>query len=928
MSAESAPQPKPEQLQSPDEFAGLHTRLLLANNSLLNPDKEFPEGKEKKIERHLNKRNYQPFERTSEYDRKKFWEGQTASGKVEDDKSKQYEAWEKGIVNGINNKTSAEKRNDVFYPLFAHFGIEKDSNNQQFTAEDARKLYDHYFSKEKDPNKKGVKQFVKDVLAAHTQNQKVDMNKLKQNLPDLKKLAGIFGEESAAMVEQLIMAEARLKTEPNFVKKLPNDRKNTLSPEEHRILAHINEAYQEEKREKAKALEEKLPIMKYQEQLKAGIRNQARILLVGGTGCGKTVGFPFMIRAIMQEERDRGRDPGKFVITEPTIINTDSLTAKIASDGVATLGEEVDCQHSQRDGRFNPEADTVLMTQRSLINMFLQKNEHIKSMRYLMIDEAHALSTDTVLLLALGKEEQKRREEAGQKPPLSIFVASATIDEDKFKKDLGLKGVTIDEYLVKDGVTKIEGTEPDITDVFASESSDIRDLPKKAAEKIKEIIETKKGDILHFVPGNTDIEATIDEVNRAIEQYNLQQYGEILPPMGLKRKTNKENEEEYKEKVAKATKKSADDKLRIVCSTNFAETGITIEGLKYVVDTGLKKEMTYDPQTKMQRLLVVKASKDECMQRRGRVGRIEHGEWRPLYTKGDFNGESKDGTGKKRPEHIDPEIMHTDLRGYMLLLKSGDKDIRSLDLLYKPTDEIITSFENDLVDLGALTRVADGTEITDLGKEMEGLSIGFEDIHHQRMIADANLNHPKELGDICALIALAKKPLLKGNTKEDPRARSRARKAFEANSGDFIDKSSDFITLLRMWETFNSKTANEQEGWADNLGLNLDELKRMRGEIDKLFNTAQGNKKQVKAGLSYDYPTIRTMIENGYRDRIMTNESGSYAVEGYERKDDDPKLIIGNQSVLDKDSPRILVGDIYFPDGKNEGYLSPCQVVA
>ena len=880
---------KSQELEQSDNFEGLHARLLLANNDLFNPGKDVLQSRRGHVKK-FDRRNYQAFERVSERSRKAEVE---ASGET-------YNTWIKGVTETVKGIEDT-KRSEVFDPLFHKAGIKSDASHE-FTDRDAKKIYDHYFStqdphdsdKKRDPNKRGVKLFVKDVLEAHGESA-LDKDKLES----IKGYASIFGDESVNMIEQLIKAELRLQSEPDFIKKVPLQRVNELLPEEKRILEQIHGAREAEKVEKKQDLMDNLPIMEHRDTIRKKILEDEMILLVGGTGCGKTVGFPFMIREIMQEARERGEDPGSFIITEPTIINTESLAEKIASDGGDTLGYEVDYQHGQREGSYNKQADTVLMTQRSLINRFLKGDKEINKMRYLMIDEAHALSTDTVLLMALGKEEQQRRKDAGE-PSLSIFVASATIDEKEFTKHLGVE------------ITKIPGQIQEIKEVFPSEPIDISEFPKKAAEDLRQVIESgAAGDYITFVPGKrgkAGIEATIAAMNAEIQNNKLEQFGKIHPPIGLESKSPDDVKEQAKEP-------RKDGKRKIIASTNFAETGITIKGLKFVSDSGLRNEAIYDPQTKMQTTKTVKASRDEVMQRRGRVGRIEPGEWHPMYTEDDFNGKSKDGTGELRPLHIRPEIMQTDLKDIILLMKRYGKDIREMDLLYKPEDAQMDVFEKDLVALGALKKDGTTTRITPLGREMTNISRNVEDIHHQRMIADTALHHRDMLDTVCAVIAIAQENSIFGvDQSQKPKE---AMTILQRRDSELIDPTSDLMTFQNIWQAYKKVDSKERRAWAEERGLNPDKLHK----VQRVKNEFLKVRKTIAAG-EQSTTSLHEIIANGYADRVMKQDPENekrYIWEDGTQVDLD--LLIGDRSFVGSAS-RIVAADLYQPEGSNQAYLS------
>ena len=146
---------------------------------------------------------------------------------------------------------------------------------------------------------------------------------------------------------------------------------------------------------------------------------------------------------------------------------------------------------------------------------------------------------------------------------------------------------------------------------------------------------------------------------------------------------------------------------KIILATNIAETSITIDGVKYVIDCGYVKQKKYDHRTKTDSLTPVKISKAQANQRKGRAGRTQPGECHRLYQKKTFD----------RFDEINvPEIMRVQLSGVVLLLKSiGVSDVQRFDFMDKPNLNSIAEAEAVLIQLEALDQ---SRNITSIGNRM------------------------------------------------------------------------------------------------------------------------------------------------------------------------------------------------------------------
>ena len=178
---------------------------------------------------------------------------------------------------------------------------------------------------------------------------------------------------------------------------------------------------------------------------------------------------------------------------------------------------------------------------------------------------------------------------------------------------------------------------------------------------------------------------------------------------------------------------------KIILATNIAETSITIDGVKYVVDCGYVKQKKYDPRTKTDSLTPVKISKAQANQRKGRAGRTQPGECHRLYQKKTFD----------RFDEINvPEIMRVQLSQVVLLLKSiGISDVQRFDFMDKPNLDSIREAEAVLAQLEALDQSGN---ITSIGRRM--IEIPLEPQLAKILLTSIDLECSKEVIIILAMI--------------------------------------------------------------------------------------------------------------------------------------------------------------------------------
>jgi ATP-dependent helicase HrpB len=352
------------------------------------------------------------------------------------------------------------------------------------------------------------------------------------------------------------------------------------------------------------------------------------------------------------------------------------LAARVAAERNGRLGDEVGYQ-IRFENVVSKRTRIRFVTEGILLRQLIQDPE-LRGVSAILFDEFHErhLYGDITLARALRLQETTR-------PDLKIVVMSATIEVGALETFLapsarltssGRQHPVVVEYLEK----------PVRTDDYP-----IWDL---AADELERLARSTEGDVLIFMPGKYEITRTLSAVraSRAGSQFvALPLYGELTPA-------------EQDAALARY------DKRKAIVATNVAETSLTIEGVRVVIDSGLARIARFDARRGINTLLVEKISRASADQRAGRAGRTAPGVCLRLWTE---------------REHIEraaqelPEVKRLDLAEVVLTLKaSGIDDVATFRWLEPPEPRALARAEQLLVDLGALS-ISDG-RITELGRRM------------------------------------------------------------------------------------------------------------------------------------------------------------------------------------------------------------------
>lgn len=413
-----------------------------------------------------------------------------------------------------------------------------------------------------------------------------------------------------------------------------------------------------------------LPALSIADSINQTLKESANLVVTAPPGAGKSTLLPLTILEGMNSK-------GKILMLEPRRLAARQIAERMAN----LIGEPTGKTVGYRvrfENKVSAETRIEVLTEGILTRM-LVNDATLEGIDAIIFDEFHERSIHSDLALALTLQAQHII-----RPDLKIIIMSATIDTSFICQKLHAP------------LIECAGRMFPVQTVYAKAEVDKYNIYKEVAAMVMQAHRDQEGDILAFLPGQADILRCEELLANSLAGTSTQifpLYGNLSP-----------------EKQRQAIAPSRHGERKIVLATPIAETSLTIEVVRIVVDSGLCRQLVFDAHTGLSHLTTVRISKDMAIQRRGRAGRVAEGICYRLWTQ---------TSEHLMQEQRKPEIEEADLTSMVLDIAAyGEKDPMSLPWLTPPSHSNIYNAKHLLLSLQAISE--DGSA-TLLGKEMAAL---------------------------------------------------------------------------------------------------------------------------------------------------------------------------------------------------------------
>uniref|UniRef100_A0A8C5MUR3 DExH-box helicase 34 n=1 Tax=Leptobrachium leishanense TaxID=445787 RepID=A0A8C5MUR3_9ANUR len=530
-----------------------------------------------------------------------------------------------------------------------------------------------------------------------------------------------------------------------------------------------------------------LPIYQYREKIVRMVGEHQVVVVAGDTGCGKSTQVPQYLLAA---------GFGHIACTQPRRIACISLAKRVGYESLNQYGSKVGYQIRFESSRSS--ATKIVFLTEGLLLRQIQKDPEVPQYQVLIVDEVHERHLHSDFLLGVLRRLLPLR------PHLKVILMSATINIKLFSG-----------YFDQAPVLQVPGRLFPIQVIYRpipqeEAASKSEKLDPRPYLRVLQAIDHKypvdeRGDLLIFLSGVTEISSVLE----AVQVYATHTQRWIVLPLHSTLSIAEQD---------KVFDLSPPGVRKCIISTNIAETSVTIDWVRFVLDSGKVKEMSFDPKAKMQRLQEFWISRASAEQRKGRAGRTGPGVCYRLYAESDYDAFA--------PYPV-PEIQRVALDALILQMKSMDLgDPRSFPFIEQPPMSSIETAINYLRDQGALDT---NEELTPIGKLLAKLPV---DVVIGKMLILGSLFRLLEPVLTIAAALSVQSPLLRSATNNPECAT--ARKPLESDHGDPFT----LLNIFNEWIQVKSSRSSNSRKWCRRRGLEeqrLYEMTNLRRQFKELL---------------------------------------------------------------------------------------------
>lgn len=411
-----------------------------------------------------------------------------------------------------------------------------------------------------------------------------------------------------------------------------------------------------------------LPVSAVLPELLAALQSSPQVLLAAPTGAGKSTWLPLQIL-------NQAAFSGRILLLEPRRLAARNVAQRLAEQLGEQSGDTVGYR-MRGESRSGPQTRLEVVTEGILTRM-LQQDPMLEDVSLVILDEFHERSLQADLALALLLDVQQ-----GLRDDLKVLIMSATLDN-----------AALSQQLPQAPLIVSEGRSYPVDRRYLPLPSHQR-FEEAVARQTAQLLREESGSLLLFLPGVGEIQ----RVQTCLAEMIAADV-DLCPLYGALALSEQQ----------KAILPAPEGRRKVVLATNIAETSLTIEGIRLVVDSALERTALFDVRSGLTRLQTQRVSQASMTQRAGRAGRLQPGICLHLLAK---------EQAERAAAHGEPEILHSDLSSLWLeLLQWGCRDVDQLSWLDRPPQAGIKAARQLLDQLG----VTDGGYLTARGRKIAAL---------------------------------------------------------------------------------------------------------------------------------------------------------------------------------------------------------------
>jgi ATP-dependent RNA helicase DHX8/PRP22 len=551
---------------------------------------------------------------------------------------------------------------------------------------------------------------------------------------------------------------------------------NGKSPKRKIVNEEVYNRLQEERKQ--------LPMYAARDALLEFVKQNQCLIVVGETGSGKTTQLPqYLVESGLR------REGTCIAITQPRRVAAISIANRVSQEMGVNLGEEVGYSIRFEDVT-DPHKTVIKYVTDGMLLRESQINPSLDQYSIIILDEAHERTLHTDILFGVLKRLLKKRKD------LKLIVMSATLEAQSFA-----------EFFDESKIVYVSGRQYPVQLLYCDEpQSDYVDACITAVlqihldEQSGNSLESS-GDILVFLTGQEEIES----VARILEEKS-----QLLPPEALKLIVCPIFAALPSEKQMEVFERAPPGCRKVILATNIAETSITINGIRYVIDSGFVKAKAYNPANGLEALKTVPISKASARQRMGRAGRETSGKCYRIYTESTYD---------QLDQFTEPEIVRCNLSTVILQLKSmGVKHVGKFEFMSPPSQAALHKSLQVLYLLGALHK---NGSLTELGQRMAGFPL--DPMYAVALIRSEEFGCVEEVLSIVSMLSV-ESIFYSPHSKRDEANKAKMR--FAAKSGDhlaYLRTYNEYMTIVQA----SAKQYKEIIRWCNDNFINARSMKKV-----------------------------------------------------------------------------------------------------